>query len=74
VLAEHLSLAPRTIDEWTKIGKLPAPRVRSGKRLWKWKDVEQHLDGETKLVPSSPDDHAARIREATSHAIAAKTR
>lgn len=40
VLAEHLSLTPRTIDEWTKIGKLPAPRVVvDGTKLWKWADV-----------------------------------
>lgn len=73
VLAEHISLAPRTIEEWVRIGKLPPPKVRSGKRLWKWKEVEQCLDGDPNLVPSSPDE-AARITEATRHAISAKAR
>jgi hypothetical protein len=74
VLAEHISLAPRTIEEWVKLGKLPAPKVRSGKHLWKWKEVEQCLDGNAGLVPSSPDDETARIREATRGAVTTKAR
>jgi excisionase family DNA binding protein len=74
VLSEHLSVTRRTIDTWVKVGKLPAPRVQGGKRLWKWTDVQRYLDGDTGLVPSSPDQLAARITEATRNAIASRSR
>jgi excisionase family DNA binding protein len=74
VLCEHLSVTRRTIDTWVKIGKLPAPLVRRGKRIWKWTDVERYLAGNTGLVPSSPNELAARITEATRNAIASRSR
>jgi hypothetical protein len=41
-LADHLCISVRTIDEWTKIGRLPPPRVQHGDiRLWKWADVSR---------------------------------
>jgi predicted site-specific integrase-resolvase len=73
-LADHLCISVRTIDEWTKIGRLPPPRVKAGKRLWKWKDVEKWLDGDSAMVSSSPDELASRITEATRAAIAARAR
>jgi predicted site-specific integrase-resolvase len=73
-LADHLCISVRTIDEWTKIGRLPPPRVRVGKRLWKWKDVERYLDGDSDMVASSPDELASRITETTRAAFAARAR
>jgi predicted site-specific integrase-resolvase len=73
-LADHLCISVRTIDEWTKIGRLPPPRVKHGKRLWKWRDVEKYLDGDGSMLSSSPDTLAARITEATRAAIASRTR
>lgn len=64
-LAEHISLSPHTIDAWVKMGRLPPPKVRDGKRLWKWTEVVRYLDGEAAGVPSSPDETAERIRNAT---------
>lgn len=72
-LSAHISIAPRTIDEWVKLGKLPAPKVRGGKRLWSWAEVKRYLEGDGDLMPPSAD-LATRITEATRHAIAAKER
>ena len=71
-LAEHTTLAPRTIEEWVKLGRLPAPKVREGKRLWKWKEVERYLDGDAGAVSAAPDQEATRIREATMRIAAGK--
>lgn len=73
-LCEELCIGERTADVWVKQNLLPAPRLRGGKRLWKWKEVEQYLDGAAGLVPSSPDELATQITEATRHAIASKSR
>jgi excisionase family DNA binding protein len=66
-LSEHTTLAPRTIEMWVKEGKLPPPRVRGGKRLWKWTDVERYLDGDGDAVPAL-DDQLECIRNATRQA------
>jgi hypothetical protein len=69
-LSQHTTLAPRTIEMWVKSGRLPEPKVRDGKRLWKWKEVERYLDGAAGTVPSSPDAEAERIRDGTRKALA----
>jgi hypothetical protein len=66
-LSAHTTLAPRTIEIWTREGKLPPPKVRGGKRLWKWREVEQYLDGTAEGVSSS-EDEIERIRNATQQA------
>ena len=43
-LAEHLDLSVRTVEEWVRIGKLPKPLTRDGKRLWVWKDVVKAME------------------------------
>ena len=44
-LAEHICVGERTIENWVKMGLLPAPRVLDGMRLWKWEEVATCLDG-----------------------------
>ena len=44
-LTANLSISPRTVDVWIKQGRLPPPVTRGTKRLWKWSQVEQYLDG-----------------------------
>jgi len=44
-LTANLSISPRTVDVWVKRGLLPPPVTRGTKRLWKWSQVEQYLDG-----------------------------
>lgn len=68
-LRHHLCICDRTVDAWLKEGLLPPPRVIKGKRLWKWAEVERRLDGGASTVPSSPDEQADRIRNATKAAL-----
>ena len=44
-LTENLCISESTVDSWVKQGILPPPRNKGGKRLWKWTEVEQYLDG-----------------------------
>lgn len=64
-LAEHLCAAESTVENWVKLGLLPAPRKVGGKRMWRWKEVEHHLAVMAPATASSPDDEAKRITEAT---------
>jgi hypothetical protein len=61
-LAEHICCGESTIEKWVKEGILPEPRKVGGKRLWRWKEVEQHLALNPKVTPIS---EVERIREAT---------
>lgn len=44
-LTENLCISEPTVNAWVKQGILPPPRNKGGKRLWKWAEVEQYLDG-----------------------------
>lgn len=44
-LSANLCLSERTVENWVKQGFLPPPKNKGGKRLWKWTEVEQYLDG-----------------------------
>jgi hypothetical protein len=68
-LCQHICVSPTTVDLWVKSGKLPPPKVRDGKRLWKWKEVEARLDGTDDRIPLSPDAQAEEITNATRKAI-----
>ena len=65
-LAAHLCISDRTVDRWVQEGILPPPRLRGGKRLWKWSEVDALLDRGTD-APAEPD--AERIRNATRQAL-----
>jgi excisionase family DNA binding protein len=61
-LAEHLSVSVRTIERMVKARELPAPIERGGKRLWRWKDVDAHLQ---QAAEDAVDDAAVvRITQA----------
>lgn len=64
-LCRELCVSERTVDAWVKQGALPPPRQKGGKRLWKWREVERYLDGET-----NPDTDADEVRNATKAALA----
>lgn len=68
-LSEHICAAESTIESWVKMGTFPKPRMQGGKRLWRWKDVERHLADEADEVPTAPNEHAERIRDATRKAL-----
>jgi predicted DNA-binding transcriptional regulator AlpA len=64
-LTENLCISERTVDNWVKEGRLPRPRLVGGKRLWKWKEVERYIDGETNTAQSSSSSEQEAIRNAT---------
>lgn len=64
-LAVHICASERAIENWVKMGMFPPPKLQGGKRLWRWKDVEQHLAAERDAAPTTAD----RIREATRNAL-----
>lgn len=64
-LAAHLCISDRTVDRWVQEGILPAPRMRGGKRLWRWSEVETRLD----RGDGDADPVAERIRKATQEAV-----
>lgn len=70
-LCRHLCISEPTVDNWVKRGILPAPRLRGGKRMWRWSEVDARIDRGTD-APADPD--AERIRNATRQAIAAQGR
>ena len=68
-LAEHICAAESTIENWVKLGTFPKPRMQGGKRLWRWKDVERHLAGDSEQAPIAPSELASRITDATRKAL-----
>jgi hypothetical protein len=65
VLCEHLSICSSTVEAWMRLGKLPPPKIRDGKRLWKWIEVERCLDAWGEQAQQSDCSEAERIRDAT---------
>jgi excisionase family DNA binding protein len=68
-LCAHLCISPTTVETWVKRGFLPAPKLKGGKRLWKWTEVEKHLEADGGNGSSSPDEEAEKIRHATRQAL-----
>jgi hypothetical protein len=66
-LCKNLCIGATTVDAWVKQGILPPPKLRGGKRLWKWTEVERALDGE-------PGDEMERIRNGAKEARAERDR
>jgi predicted site-specific integrase-resolvase len=64
-LCAHLSISPRTVEEWMRVGKLPPPKVNDGKRLWKWIEVERCIDAWGQTAQHSGNSLAERITHAT---------
>lgn len=62
-LCKHICASESTVDRWVKLGKLPAPTLVEGKRLWEWKEVNRHLKGKGKVVLPSADAEAERVRD-----------
>lgn len=62
-LAAHLSISTDTVETWAATGIIPAGRMRGGKLMWKWKEVDDKLTlGEP---GGNPDSQAERIRNGT---------
>lgn len=69
-LAAHICVSTTTVENWVAQGLLPPGRLRGGKRLWKWAEVEQWLEAGGPSVAQSVDTLAERIRNGTRAAAA----
>jgi predicted DNA-binding transcriptional regulator AlpA len=76
VLAEHISVSERTIENWVQQGKLPPPRRIGGLLLWRWSEVEKFLDNGGANVPDgdATSTMQERIYASTREAINATRR
>ena len=72
-LCAHICVSAPTVDAWMKQGILPPPRLRGGKRLWKWAEVEAWLDSGRDGVAMSGSPDAARITTNVRAIVAAKS-
>jgi predicted DNA-binding transcriptional regulator AlpA len=68
-LALHVCAGESTIENWVKLGLFPAPKKIGGKNIWRWREVERHLAGETPAGHDSRTD-LERITDATRRAAA----
>jgi hypothetical protein len=59
-LCEHICISDRTVDAWVSMGLLPPGRLRGGKLLWKWSEVERYLENGGDIVP---DETGATLTE-----------
>jgi predicted DNA-binding transcriptional regulator AlpA len=71
-LCGHTCLSEATVDKWVKLGLLPPPRQRGGKRMWKWSEVNAYLENGGNDVPVSQGSDVEQVREATRRAVSTK--
>jgi predicted site-specific integrase-resolvase len=67
-LCSHLCISESTIDNWIRQGVLPPAKMRGGKRMWKWSEVERFMEGDGSIVPES--DIRQEVFNATKRAAA----
>jgi predicted site-specific integrase-resolvase len=65
-LCAHVCIGERTLDAWVRQGILPPAKMRGGKRMWKWSEVERYMEGNTAIVPEQ--DLAQKVHHATRQA------
>ena len=65
-LARNLCAGESTIEDLVGRGQFPRPKKLGGKRVWKWTEVCEFLDG-----PQVKEDLEGRIRNATRQLIEA---
>lgn len=68
-LCRETCISDRTVDAWVHQGLLPPPRLRGGKLMWRWSEVDQYLDRGGPDVQSSVDSLEERIRRGTREAV-----
>jgi hypothetical protein len=50
-LCAHLCISEGTLDNWVRQGILPPAKMRGGKRMWEWSEVDRCMRGEPGIVP-----------------------
>jgi len=43
-LGREICLSDRGIDQWVRDGIIPPGRMRGGKLMWRWSEVDRYLD------------------------------
>ena len=71
-LCAHLCISEGTLDNWIRQGVLPPARMRGGKRMWEWAEVERQMRGEAGIV--GEPDIRLEVYNATRQAVAARGR
>ena len=71
-LCAHLCISEGTLDNWVRQGILPAAKMRGGKRMWEWSEVDRLMRGETGIVPSDEARVARQVYDATRKAVNAR--
>ncbi len=59
-VCQHICVSEGTLDNWIKLKGFPPARLRGGKRMWKWSEVEAWLEGGTGIVPEGHGDDLNR--------------
>src|SRR5512139_1423787 len=65
-LCEHICISDATLDNWVRQGILPPCRQVGGKRMWKWSEVQEKLEGQSSTLSAA--DLAERVYHATKQA------
>jgi predicted site-specific integrase-resolvase len=68
-LCAHICISETTLDVWVRQGILPPCRPIGGKRMWKWSEVENHLEG----LDGDGDETGDALRERMYRATRAAT-
>lgn len=58
-------LSDTTVDAWVKLRRLPAPKKRGGKLMWRWREVDDWLEnGSPDAQPTQDNDRIVAMEEA----------
>lgn len=60
-LAAHLCISPESVENWVRAGTIPPARMRSGKLMWKWSEVDAWM---TEGNPEAPGSRPGSIKDA----------
>lgn len=71
-LCAHLCISEGTIDNWVRDGVLPPAKMRGGKRMWEWVEVERRMRGDASIVPADETRIARQVYDATRKAVNAR--
>lgn len=71
-LCAHLCISEGTLDNWMRDGILPPARMRGGKRMWEWAEVENRMRGDAGIVPADETRIARQVYDATRKAVNAR--
>jgi predicted DNA-binding transcriptional regulator AlpA len=66
-LCAHICVSEGTLDNWTRLHGFPPARMRGGKRVWRWSEVDAWMAGNSDIVDQ--DNLIEKVRHATREAV-----